>query len=195
MSLYVELKRKHFHLNILFYLGGYEFFGRETALWILGFWGLFVGVVEWGRFRYPDLNSFLLRIFGGIHRKEEVLDWSGVPFATLGCWILMALEPDPDIVRSSVLFLIFGDMAAALVGKRFGRHKLPGVLGWPDTGKTWEGFLACWGVCWCLGIFFLPNETAFLGALTAAVMEVLPLPGKDNLWIPVGCGIVMGWMR
>jgi dolichol kinase len=34
-----------------------------------------------------------------------------------------------------------------------------------------------------------------VGAFIAALMEALPLPLDDNLWIPVVSGLTLAWLR
>jgi dolichol kinase len=82
-----------------------------------------------------------------------------------------------------MLYNGLGDAAAALVGRRFGRHR----TAW---GKSWEGFGA--GLVTNLAIGFaipgVPIGAAVLGGVAAAVLEFAPLPLDDNLKVTLGGG-------
>ncbi|MFW6303540.1 MAG: hypothetical protein ACOC2L_02870, partial [Candidatus Sumerlaeota bacterium] len=90
----------------------------------------------------------------------------------------------------------WGDPIAALVGKRWGRHKLPVV-----KEKSWEGSLASLALCLFLGaaLTFGPETrgmglafgVAAIGALAFAVTEALPIPLDDNFYLPVITGAMM----
>jgi dolichol kinase len=86
-----------------------------------------------------------------------------------------------------MLFNGFGDAAAALVGKRFGRRR----TAW---GKSWEGFAAGLTVNLAVGITIrsiapsVPAGGAIAGALAAATLEFLDLPIDDNVRVTLGGG-------
>jgi dolichol kinase len=88
-----------------------------------------------------------------------------------------------------MLFNGLGDAAAALVGKRFGRHRT-------SSGKSWEGFAAGLGVNVAVALAIstlaptLPLVAALAGAFAAALLELLDLPADDNLRVTLGGGAV-----
>jgi len=100
--------------------------------------------------------------------------------------LAVVLFPKPIAVMA-MLFNGFGDAAAALVGKRFGRHR----TAW---GKSWEGFAAGLAVNLAVGLTIsslapvLPAPAAVAGALAAAVLEFLDLPIDDNVRVTLGGG-------
>jgi dolichol kinase len=107
---------------------------------------------------------------------------------TLGLGALLALLFYPSPAASIAIYaLAFGDGFASLVGKLFGRVR-PAFL----CGKSVEGSLACffavlisaWRVSWDLRI-------ALMAAITAAVVEALPLEDYDNLALPVTVGLIV----
>ena len=82
-------------------------------------------------------------------------------------------------------FLILGDTAAAIVGKSVGRVRI--------FGKTLEGSLACFAVCYGLTAIMpgIPFPVGLIGAAVATVFELLPIPLDDNFRIPLSAGFAM----
>ncbi|MDR2797341.1 MAG: SEC59/DGK1/VTE5 family protein [Treponema sp.] len=106
---------------------------------------------------------------------------------TLGIGSALALLLYPDPAASIGIYaLAFGDGFASLVGKMFGRIR-PAFL----LGKSIEGSAACFTV-----VFFTSYQvsydykTALLAAVSATVVEALPLNDYDNLVIPLVVGLV-----
>jgi len=86
----------------------------------------------------------------------------------------------------------FGDAAAALVGKRFGRHQVESRL--VENAKTWEGSLAMYIVSAC-AIFlslliytelpwFLCMAVSMIVAVASALAELLSHKGMDTINVP-----------
>jgi dolichol kinase len=51
--------------------------------------------------------------------------------------------------------------------------------------KTLEGSLACFIVCFIIGLFFFKLPVALAGAFAAAVIELFPWALNDNFWMPI----------
>jgi len=176
-----ELARKAFHFLSLIYLAAYFVLGRGLALAAIGAWIVLEGGIEVLRLSRPALNDALMRLFGGIHREDEERRISGILWTALGCALtIAAFGARPRAVAAGVLCLALGDSAAALVGKRLGRVQI-GLCG---RRKTLEGSLACLAAClaagWACGF---RGAALCLGALSAAAVELLPVPIDDNLWL------------
>jgi dolichol kinase len=89
------------------------------------------------------------------------------------------LFENKNFVLASFLYLAFGDSVAALAGKAWGKHKI-------YAGKSLEGTLACFIVCFGIGLLILPTwQFAFAGALIAAFIETIPWPLNDNFWMQI----------
>ena len=86
-----------------------------------------------------------------------------------------------------ILFMIFGDMAAALVGKMWGKTKLL-------AGKSLEGSAACFIVCAAIALVKLDPTIAIIGAFVATIVELIPFPIDDNLTVPLISGAVMHFL-
>ena len=87
-------------------------------------------------------------------------------------------------MTASLLYLALGDASAALVGKRIGKRK----IFWE---KTLEGSLACFLVCFIIGLFFFKLPLALAGALAAAIIELFPWALNDNFWMPIIAAFVL----
>jgi dolichol kinase len=99
-----------------------------------------------------------------------------------------------------VLVLAVSDTLAALVGKRFGKHRYQ-VDG---DYKSVEGSLVCFVATFVVvaGPLFLwpqpehPSATVLFGAalitaILVATFEAIALRGRDNLWLPLGTFLLL----
>jgi dolichol kinase len=103
----------------------------------------------------------------------------------LGALLALLLYPSPA-VSIGIYALAFGDGFASLVGKTFGKHRPAFML-----GKSVEGSLACFSAVFVTAYGVSRRCTvAFAAALTAAMVEALPLEDYDNLALPVIVGFV-----
>jgi dolichol kinase len=107
---------------------------------------------------------------------------------TLGLGALLALLFYPSPAASAAIYaLAFGDGLASLVGKIVGRIR-PAFL----LGKSVEGSLACF-----LAVFFMSYQVlqnfriALIAAITATLVEALPLKDYDNLALPLSVGFIV----
>jgi dolichol kinase len=119
-------------------------------------------------------------------------------FAALIC-ICWGWLGEPWLVLACVFAWGYGDGAAALVGKKFGRHYLEGKL--IEGRKTVEGTIAMFVVSFLsvLAVLLANGKVAWYGnlpiaALTAAVCEVVELytrNGMDTLTCPFAAAAVI----
>ena len=178
-----ELGRKAFHMLSLAYLAAYHLIGFPRVLIPLAVWLVLVTCVETGRFLSERLNRVLTGFFRGMIRESEQRSCSGIFHTTAGCLTTMLIAGRrPRVVTAALLSLALGDAAAALAGKAWGRHRLPG------SAKSVEGSLACLLVCLGAGLAAgLGAVPAAGAALAATVVELLPTTRfcNDNLWMPV----------
>ncbi|MCD8327397.1 MAG: phosphatidate cytidylyltransferase [Lachnospiraceae bacterium] len=102
---------------------------------------------------------------------------------------------------AAILAWGLGDEAAALVGKRFGRHHIE--WGPADHHKTWEGSAAMCCTAFFAVFFVLFSGgtalwrsllTAIVSALTAAVTEAVTKKGYDTVTVPLAAAIVIRLM-
>lgn len=185
-----ELRRKTFHLLTLAYLGAYLWLGYPRALYWMLPWTLLVGAVELARCYWPALNELALAPFRGIMREHEFVKLSGAWYTSLGALLTIACWGEHRVVVAAALVcLAVGDAAAALAGRALGRHP------WPFAApKSVEGSAACLAACLagCLACGLGP-AASLAAAAAVTLLELAPLPFNDNLWIPVGAGLV-AWL-
>ena len=87
----------------------------------------------------------------------------------------------------SALILSVGDPAAAVVGKRFGKHKFR-----HNPDKSFEGSLAMFIVSFVsLSFLSISVSVGLFAAISAVILESFDLKASDNLLIPIFAGIVM----
>lgn len=92
------------------------------------------------------------------------------------------LFPLPVAV-TAMLYNGLGDAAAAVVGKRWGRHRT-------SWGKSWEGAGAGFAASLAAGTLVpgIAAPAALVGAAGAALLEFLPIRINDNLSVTLGGG-------
>lgn len=188
MLLAAELKRKAIHLAslsipIAYYLSPRSWSRTwERALLALVILSL---AIEVFRLNNPRIRSVFRHFFGELLRNHEEASLLGSTYLLIAVLLTLHLFDKPVAVLA-LGFLILGDTVAAIVGKSFGTHRLLG-------GKTVEGSVACFLTC--LGLTFLmpgiPLYVGLVGALTATVFELLPIPLDDNFRIPLSAGFAM----
>lgn len=153
-------------------------------------------------------NAFVLPRIGGrsIVRPADAMRGYplGILLYPLAVLLLIVAFPERlDIAGSAWGILAFGDGAATLVGRRFGRHALP----W-NPSKTVEGlcaFVAAGGaagivLAWWIapavaappGLLFIVAAPA-LAALAAGLAETVPIALDDNITVPAVSGAVL-WL-
>lgn len=129
------------------------------------------------------LRRFFLRLFRSLirpHEEEHLLGSTHYMIAAL----LSVIVFDHGVAIAALAFLVLGDAAAAIVGKRFGTARY-----W---GKSPQGSAACFLVCFAAGVPLLGSvPLALIGALSATVAEALPSPLDDNMRVPIFSGIIM----
>jgi dolichol kinase len=182
-----ELARKAFHVSsaslpLLVWAAP-----RWLALGVLLPTAAVAVAVDWTRLRYRGPRYLFLRYTRRMLRHHERRRFAGATYMAVAYAAAVVLFPRPIAVMA-MLFNGFGDAAAALVGKRFGRHRT-------RWGKSWEGFAAGLAVNLAVGLAIsslsagvLPAVAAAAGATAAAVLEFLDLPIDDNVRVTLGGG-------
>jgi dolichol kinase len=127
------------------------------------------------RYHFLSRTRTLLR-----HRERRRL--TGATYMALAYALALVFFATPVAVLA-MLYNGLGDAAAALVGRRWGRHRL-------GSGKSVEGAAAAFTVCLAAGVVVpgIPFAAAAVGALAAALLELADLPPDDNLWVVLGGG-------
>lgn len=189
-----ELLRKSIHFCSLSIPIVYYFLSKEVALKILVPITLISVIIDFGRYFIKPLNSFVQKIFGFLLREHEVdskkknLNGASYVFiaATITIWIFPKI-----IFISAFSMLIICDIAAALIGRRFGKHKF--------LAKSLEGTLA-FAVFACIVVLLTPKVEGHIleyfigfiaGSIGAIVENISYGWADDNLTIPLSIGFSM----
>lgn len=178
-----EFGRKAFHMLSLAYWAAYALIGWPRVGWCMAAWLAVVFAIETARLRAPAVERFLVGLFEGMIRETERRHYSGIVHTTSGSLGAMLIaRGDPLIAGAAIGQLAFGDAAAALAGKAFGRVKILG------GHKSLEGSLACLSACYVVAIAVGARPAAALAsAVAATLVELLPTTGlfNDNMWLPI----------
>jgi glycerol-3-phosphate acyltransferase PlsY len=182
-----ELKRKGIHLASLAIPVGYYLSPASWYVW----WerALLASVIlslaiEVFRLNHPRIRHVFRHFFGELLRNHEEATLLGSTYLLIACLLTIHLFPKPVAVLA-LCFLIVGDTMAAIVGKSVGRVRM--------FGKTLEGSIACFAVCYGLTALMpgIPFPVGLVGAAVATVFELLPIPLDDNFRIPLSAGFAM----
>lgn len=184
-----EIWRKATHMGAMVIPGAYYLTGIEKSamLMIMIPIALVMVMVDISRLRrWRFWNEFACRIGGKMVRgHEEAGDFTGATYILISVCFTVALFSKP-IAVAALAFIIVGDTLAALVGRKFGRHRWFGH-------KSVEGSLACL-VGTVMVAFLAPELTlavSLFGALVAAVVETLSVSIDDNISVPIVSGVAM----
>lgn len=188
-----EMIRKGIHLASLSIPVLYSFISRHTALVILIPLTAAFFLADILRLYHPASGRIYLKYFGFLLRQHEQnahgRKLTGASYVLLSACLCVLLFPKV-IVITAFAILIISDSAAALIGRRFGRHRF--------FTKSLEGSSAFFVsallvVAVAPKIAYAPVEY-LVGAVTAAVATVVEAAGikvDDNLSIPLVSGAVM----
>ncbi len=157
---------------------------RKSALLLVGGAVIPAVAIEACRLQVPVVGAWFHRRFGSYMRPHE----RNRPSSTIHLLLGTALAVfcfGPEIAALAVAFLVIGDPAAALVGIRFGTHRV--------GAKSLEGSLAFLAAC-MLPVLFLtpvPLSARMGGAVAATMAELFSGPLDDNFTIPLVSGLVV----
>lgn len=148
-------------------------------------WGM-EGSRRWS----PAVNRVLMALFGRTAHAHETRQVNSATWYTTAL-CLLAWTVSPPAASAGVAVLAFGDPAASLVGRRFGRTRigtrsLEGSLAFVAVGAfTATVALWTWGSPWPTALV-----VGALAGLAGAIAEVASNRVDDNLAIPVVAGLV-----
>ena len=180
-----ELKRKAIHLLALIIPISYYFLPQSTALLLYVPVAALSITVDIFRIKKYHMGRLLNWILRPILRKHERRGFTGSSFI-LSAMVLSIIFFEKKIAVAVISFIIVGDIAAALVGRVFGKIRI-------INKKTLEGssafLFSCLLIVWIIPGF--PFWIGIAGAIAATVVEALPLPIDDNFSVPLFSGLVM----
>jgi dolichol kinase len=198
-----EIVRKIPHMLSILLLVLYVFVGQFShrfALFLFTLILVIILLIEFFRLDGKKKSKFF-QYFSRFRRPKEKDHVGGEVFYMLGAIIALAVF-DFRVAITAIAMTIFGDIAAALIGKPFGKHKIFGGK------KSWEGTLAGFAVNFLIGCLFLRDTIGnalwfmygvhpfgqplwpviIVMAVTASLIEVVVEKMDDNLMVPVFSG-------
>jgi len=146
--------------------------------------------------RIPGFSELLIERKSGEIKSSLVVVFSMFTVLICVCWGWLG---EKYLVIASVFAWGLGDAAAALVGKRFGRHYLEGKL--IEGRKTLEGTLAMFAVSFVsVLVILLSNASvewfayvpiAVVTAAVCAIVELYTKGGMDTMTCPFAAAAIM----
>jgi dolichol kinase len=194
MKLQREIRRKVFHIlagmsiPVIYYV--FMVLDQAwVATWILLAATLCILAVDVIRLRHQFVKIIFIDFFGPMMRRHEISALTGATYLMISSLVCILVFTD-SVAIAAISYLVIGDSLAAVVGRSLGRTKF--------FEKSFEGAGAGLAGCLAVGalIVGLPHtDLGWLqmaaGALTAIVVEMLPIPLDDNIRIPLASGAVM----
>jgi dolichol kinase len=183
-----ELARKATHMGALGVPCGYYLLElqRLQMLCILIPVTLAMILIDVARLRDWNLwRSFASRIIGRIIRAHELAgDFTGATYILLSFCLTIGFFDKP-LAIAALAFTIVGDTFAAIVGRKFGRHRF--------RNKSVEGSLGCL-VGTVIVALLVPDLALIIGlagAVVATVVEAVSFRIDDNISVPLVSGLAM----
>ena len=191
-----EIVRKLIHLCSLSIPIIYYFIPQSTAIIILSILTILALVLDVSRHFLPKVGKLFYMIFGFILRKHEKdrrkKNLNGATYVFISALLGVIIFPKV-LFLTAFPILIISDSTAALIGRKYGRHKL--------FSKSLEGTLAFF-ISASIVVLFTPKLTGsiteyFIGILAAAIGAIVENISfgiaDDNLTIPISVGLSM-WL-
>jgi dolichol kinase len=191
-----ELIRKLIHLFSLSIPIIYYYIPRSNAIIILSVLAFAAIVIDMSRYFYPPMAKIFYALFGFLLRKHEMdtrkKNLSGATYVLISALICVIIFPKVLFITAFSI-LIISDSMAALIGRKFGKHKF--------LAKSLEGTLAFF-ISASIVVFFTPKiegavSEYIIGIIAAAVSAIVENISfgfaDDNLSIPLAVGLTM-WL-
>lgn len=178
-----EVWRKLLHLFALSIPIGYHFVPHLWAILIpLACWAVSV-IVDVARIRGWAIQRLWCRVTDPIVRPKERTNFTGASYILASGWLCPLLFSIPAAALGMTA-IILGDVAAALIGRRWGRHRYL-------NNRSFEGSGAFFAAA-IVGSVLIPGMPvgfALSGALIATIVEGLSQQIDDNLTVPLIVGL------
>jgi dolichol kinase len=181
----------HLGVGILFPLG-YYFGHKPGAVIFTSFLFILMLIFEFKRFQRPGFNRWVFKHLSSFVKSKEKIRPIGTTYFLLGVLLTIGLFPH-YIAVASLTFVALADVAAAVVGERYGKIRF--------LNKSLEGTATFFITALLAGIVLmqLPRmqmeglnfQLVIWGALTATLVELFSFRIDDNLSVPVITALVM----
>jgi dolichol kinase len=185
-----EALRKGLHAFTIIIPLVYYFIPRSAALIILLVATVLAVILDLSRMTGHSVwTKFGVHLFGKMVRPRERERFTGASYI-LSTDFLVVLMFDKPVAICAIAFIALGDTAAAMVGRRWGKHKF--------GRKSVEGSLGFLITASAIAVFFnqvygnnLPLLVGLSGALVATLVEAMSIRSDDNLTVPIVAGLYM----
>ncbi len=142
-------------------------------------------IIDIGRLRDWKIWHYLKGILSPIIREHETMgDFTGASYILVTSCLAIALFSKP-VAIASLAFIMAGDPASAIIGRKFGRIKF--------RTKSLEGSLAF--LVMALIVSFVtphvPLAIGIIGAVIATITEAVSFEIDDNATVPLVSGLAM----
>jgi dolichol kinase len=191
-----ELVRKLIHLCSLSIPTIYYFIPRSTAIIILSVFTILAILLDLARYLHSDIGKVFYKVFGFLLRKHELdhkkKNLNGATYVFISALISIIIFPKVIFITAFTI-LIISDSMAALIGRKFGRHKF--------LSKSLEGTLTFF-ISAIIVVLLTPKVEGnileyiigFIAAGIGAIVENVSFGlADDNLSIPLSIGLSM-WL-
>ncbi|GAB6089404.1 diacylglycerol/polyprenol kinase family protein [Spirochaeta dissipatitropha] len=179
-----ELVRKSIHVLIAFVPSIASIIGVGFAIALLS-----AGIVVYTTAEYLRTQGrrvFLISRLTQMASRERDFGHFVLGPVSLGLGAMLALLFYPYPAAAVAIYaLAFGDGISSIIGKLFGRIRIPGT-----GGKTIAGSASCFAAVFVAAYPIVQNPAhALVLAATGTFLEVLPSKDFDNILLPVGVGM------
>jgi dolichol kinase len=191
----MQIMRRLFHMGNGFFIATLYLvsFDHSQMVHFLGTIACLLYVVEQVRINYPETAAKLVPFTRFIIRAEEQLKESAmVPFAMA---VLLTIITFPKhIALVGIYTLAFADPLSAIIGIRFGKHKISPTRSVEGSGAFFVAtFLSCLVIltAYSGGFTFTAFIVSFLLGIICSVFDMIPLNIDDNLTIPLFTSVTL----
>ncbi|MBN1754609.1 hypothetical protein JW877_00210 [bacterium] len=177
-----EIKRKSIHFLVLAIPLGYYFLPKSTVLLIILPLTIIALIFDLVRLVHIPFWRWLQKFMYDIYRKHEYTKIAGSTYILLGATLTVLLF-NKYIAILVLSFTVLADTSAALIGKKWGKHKFL-------TNKTVEGTMAFLLTSLLIALIVpnLPLDIKLMACCIATIIEAMPSFIDDNITIPLIAG-------
>ncbi|HED05242.1 MAG TPA: dolichol kinase [Ignavibacteria bacterium] len=189
-----ELVRKLIHLCSLLIPITYYFIPKTPTIIILSILTVFAVSLDLARYFSPFVGNIFYKLFGFLLRKHEIdqkkKNLNGATYVFISALLCVIFFPKVFVVTGFSI-LIISDSLAALIGRKWGKHKF--------LSKSLEGTLAFFFSASIVVLvtpkiegLFLEYLIGIVAAAIGAIVENISFGyADDNLTIPISIGLAM----
>lgn len=184
-----EALRKATHFIALLIPTSYIIFPSEWAIASMAVAFSVLAAFEFFRLRRWLPWRLIEPYVGGMIRpKEQNGNFTGAFYILLAGTLTIAFFPR-YVATTAITFEILGDVASAMIGRKFGHHKIRGQ-------KSFEGAAGFLAVALLIIVVMpkVPYTVGIVGAVVASLVEAVSIHRDDNLTVPLTSGLVMHLM-